>query len=171
MINTKNDNFASLAASKTEFMRRLVNDDDLVRSILSTDRDFKNFVITDEARQSIIWNNIFPCSYIVDTIQDTKSFITMAFRYTPSDKPRIWKISNVSFYIFCHKNIVATDYGILRYDFMLQRVDSIMSDSRFESWYNRLEFNGAEDVIMDDKGNYVGVRANYMSREKNMGTC
>ena len=57
-----------------------------------------------------------------------------------------------------------TDYGVLRYDFMLSRLNALMQDSRFKTWYNRLEFQRSGDITVDEIGDYVGVEVIYASR-------
>ena len=56
------------------------------------------------------------------------------------------------------------EYSVLRYDFMLSRLNALMQDSRFKTWYNRLAFQRSGDITVDEIGDYVGVEVIYASR-------
>lgn len=86
--------------------------------------------------------------------------------YEPNDaSKKHYRTSLVTFYIFCHQNLIKTDYGALRYDYALQRVDRIVCGSRSAQWLGEMVFDGAEDTILDVKGEYVGVSVTYRSVE------
>lgn len=90
----------------------------------------------------------------------------MGFEYHPNPaSKRHYKTSIVTFYIFCHQNLIKTDYGAIRYDYALDRVDRIINGSRSREWIGEMEFYGAEDTILDVKGEYVGITATYRSVE------
>lgn len=109
-------------------------------------------------------NNIYPCKYVPDVNENAKSFIAMGFQYEPNPASKMhYTTSLVTFYIFCHKNLIETDYGSIRYDYALERVDQIINGSRSREWIGKMEFYGAEDTVMDVKGEYVGITATYRS--------
>lgn len=164
IVQLGKDNFLSLSENKIEFARRICSDDDLAKCLLFPDRNFKDCTLPENYAELLAWNHVFPFRYVVDTQETQKSYISMSFEYDSSDKPNIWKIGTVTFYLFCHKNLVRTDYGVLRYDFMLYRISHLMKDSRFKTWYNRLEFVDMGDIIVDEIGNFVGIEVSYANR-------
>ena len=155
-----------MGAEKEEFLRRIINDDQLAKCLASNEQNYLDLVLTDDIRYSLPYSRIFPCMFTVDTQKETGSFITMRFEYRPGQKPNIWKVARVTFYVFCHKNLIRTDYGVLRTDFMLNRLNAIMNDSEHPSWYTRLQFSGMDDTVIDDVGTYVGSAITYSAPEK-----
>ena len=92
----------------------------------------------------------------------------MKFKYNRVKSGNYWKRGTIYFYMFCHKDIVRTNYGKLRYDFMLQRINHLMNGARSLScqWLGEAVFEDLDEVIIDDSGNYVGVVAAYQVVEK-----
>lgn len=158
------DNFKSLSENKLEFVHRLSQDIELAKCLLSDSQDFKKYTPTDEDLDDLIWKNIYPCQYTVGTLQEVKSFITMRFKYLKSHSS-VYKTGYITFYIFCHKDIVKTDYGILRYDFMLQRVNQLMFNTRNLSWIGKMEFDSMSDILTGNTGDFVGVEITYRNTE------
>ena len=156
------DNFQSLSRGKLEFIEHMLDNDELVKCLVSNAPDFLNHPVTEEERAGLVWNNIFPCLYNVDVAESVKSYVTMGFAYDRDEGSAIFKNGTVTFYIFCHKDLVRTDYGVLRYDFILQRIDQIMNNKRSESWIGRMIFDSAEDIAVDSDGNYVGMLVRYV---------
>lgn len=147
-----------------EFMNRIKDDTSLVKCILSQREDFKEYVPTEDEIDNLIWDRVFPCQYTVDTTQTAKCFITMRFKYGASSKSPIWKNGLITFYLFCHKDIVKTSYNILRYDYMLQRINELIFDTRNANWIGKMEFHSVEEILIGD-GNYVGVCVTYRNTE------
>lgn len=156
------DNFMSLAKDRSEIMARLSEDIDLAKCLLCNDKRFKDYSPTPEDIESIPYKFVFPCPYTFDTTQESKSFITMAFKYSKSSSSNVWKVGNITLWCYCSKDIVQTPYG-LRYDYMLQRVNKLLFDTRNSTWIGKMEFIGMEDVIMNDT--YVGVMVRYKNAE------
>lgn len=156
------------AENKMDFINRIISDHELAQCLVSTEPNFKNCEPTQEQLAALPWNQVFPCIYTLDTQLEIGSFITMKFRYSvdESSKPYIWKVNRIDFYVFCHKSLIRTDYGVLRYDYMAQRLCTIMNDSYSNSWYNRLELKSMEDIMMDSLGNFVGVKMTFGCNER-----
>lgn len=158
------DDFSSLSENKVEFVRRICEDKELAKCLLCNSSSFKEFELPEDYVDQLVWQHVFPFRYVVDTQETQKSYITTAFEYESSDTPNVWKIGTVKFYLFCHKDIVKTDYGVLRYDYMLSRISMIMNNARFKTWFNRLEFVDMGDIIVDEIGNFVGIEVVYTNR-------
>ena len=156
--------FENLSNNKQNFIQQFLDDENLVKCLANNQPDFLNYEVPDKS--SLIYNHIYPCKYIPQTNETAKAFIAIGFRYDPSaSSSRYYRTSYVTFYIFCHSSLIHTSYGALRYDYALQRVDAIMNCSRSKEWIGQMEFDNAEDDILDSKGEYVGICVSYRSGE------
>ena len=158
------DNFKTLLWDRNEIVERLSKDKDLAKCLLSNDKYFKKYTPTEDEIEDLPFNNIFPCLYTFKTLQEVKSFITMGFEYSNTKTANIWKTGLVTFYCFCHKDIVRTAYG-LRYDYMLQRVNHLMFNTKNSTWIGKMEFVCVKDIIMDGNSDYVGIMIKYKNTE------
>lgn len=154
--------FEQAALSKEEFITEILEDESLVKCLAHPATDFLSKGDVDPG--SLVYENIFPTKYVPNVNEDAKSYICMGFSYKPTKSDgRYYTFSYVTFYLFCHKSLVRTDYGMTRPDYMLSRIDEFMLGSRGEAWFGRMEFEDGGDEILDQNGNYVGVYARYRS--------
>lgn len=159
------DNFESLSKDRLEIMRRLIEDEDLCKCLACNDRNFLEYKISDEERERLPWNRIYPCKMIFGTQQEAGSYITMSVLYDKSDMAPIWKVGRIIFYIFCHKSLIRTDYGVLRTDFMLKRINLWIMNSRGEAWLGKMSFAGMDDLLVDENGEFIGYVIEYRNTE------
>lgn len=159
------DNFESLSKDRLEIMKRLLEDSDLCKCLASNERDFLEHEVSEEERENLPWNRIYPCKMSIGTQQEAGSYITMSILYDKSEMSQVWKVGRIVFYIFCHKSLIRTDYGVLRTDFMLQRVNRWILNSRGESWLGRMEFAGMDDLLVDENGEFIGIVIEYRNTE------
>ena len=80
---------------------------------------------------------------------------------------KICKTGYITFYIYCHKSLVQTKYLILRYDYLLTRIDTLLSGLRSinNGWMGRLEFAGMDDLTVGNSADFVGVSVTYKNLE------
>ena len=159
------DNFQSVSKDKIEIASRLVQDDKLVQCLVNNQSDFLNYPVTEEVRDNLIYNQIFPYNTIQGLQQEAKSYITMQFGFDHVKGSNIFKNSKILFYLFCDGSLLRTDYGCLRYDYMLQRVDELFNDTRGSQWFGKMTCASVDDVIIDPEGKYIGVVARYVNTE------
>ena len=154
--------FEQIALSKEKFILEMLQDEDLVKCLRHPSSDFLSGDVGNPA--DLIYNNIYPTKYVPEVHEDAKSYICMGFNYKPNKTDgRLYTTAYASFYLFCHKSLVRTDYGWTRPDFMLSRIDDFVLGARGEAWLGRMEFDDGGDEILDQNGNYVGVYARYRS--------
>ncbi|MBO5970236.1 MAG: hypothetical protein J6S14_17285 [Clostridia bacterium] len=154
--------FEMTALAKEKFIMEMLQDSDLVKCLRYPSADFLDKATGNPT--DLLYTNIYPTKYVPEVHEDAKSYICMGFNYTPTKTDgRYYTFSYASFYMFCHKSIVRTNYGITRPDYMLTRVDDFVLGSRGEEWLGRMEFYDGGDEILDQNGNYVGVYARYRS--------
>lgn len=159
------NNFESLSKNKKDFVMRLALDNDLSKIMINGNKKFKDNVVTEEQKYGLMNTQIIPHPKIMENITETKSYITMKFRYKSTRSANVFMASHITFFIFCHKDIIDTAYMTLRYDEMLQCVNRLLNDTRGEGWVGKLSFDNMEDIVMDSKGIYVGVAVTYKNTE------
>lgn len=156
--------FESLGKNKSEFIQQILNRDNLVKCLYNNQKNFLDYSVDNKS--DLVMNNIYPCKYIPGTNESAKSFVCMEFAYEPSrSSVKVYQTSIITFYIFSHISLIQTDYNILRYDYALQEIDSIMNGLKSDQWLGEMEFGGANDIILDPQGNYVGTSVTYRGIE------
>lgn len=154
--------FEKTALTKEQFILEILNDTELVKCLYHPSADFLERPSVSAG--DLLYKNIYPTKYVPEVHEDAKSYICMGFNYAPAEADsRYYTVSFASFYMFCHKSLVRTNYGITRPDFMLSRLDSFVLGARGEAWLGQMEFVDGGDEILDQNGNYVGVYARYRS--------
>lgn len=158
------NNFSSLINNKADFISLFLADEKLVKCLRNQQENFLDIEVPDPT--VLLYDNIYPCKYIPQSPEEAKSFLAMSFQYDPNRASRkYYMTSGVTFYLFCHYDLIKTSYGCLRYDYALSRVDEIMRGLRSDQWLGEMEFAGAQDEILDQKGQYVGISVAYRSVE------
>lgn len=159
------NHFKSITDDRIEFCKNLFKDNDIVKCLLCPKPNFLNYKPTEEEIDNLIWTHIFPIRKVTGVQLSKDSYITMKFSYLKSNKANIWKIASVTFFIFCHVDILKTEYNFLRHDYLLQKVDSLISDSKFTTWFGKLEFSGHDENFIDSSGDYYGHIITYKGVE------
>jgi hypothetical protein len=82
----------------------------------------------------------------------------MKFGYKPDDV--YFKNSLIYFYIITHSSLVRTDYGALRYDYILNEIDKLFNQQRGIGigklpFYEMSDFQVSEDWF----GAYIGYKS------------
>ena len=84
----------------------------------------------------------------------------MRFGYKPNGMT--YKNGSIYFYIITHNSLIRTDYGMLRYDFLANKIDELMNSSR-DIGLGKLPFYDMDDFIVNE--NYIGIYLAYKSTE------
>ena len=166
ITGVKFDNFESISKDRIELAQRIASDEMLCKCLLCNEENFKDYEPTQEEIEGLMWKHIYPCRYLPDTQIAASSFITMQFSYTKSEKSKFWKVGTITLYLVCHKEVIKTKYGVLRYDYMLQRVNQLLNDTRNDTWLGRIELSQLDEVIYDTSGNFPALRARYVCTEQ-----
>lgn len=114
---------------------------------------------------SLLFSQIFPCDFTVGLQSEAKSYITMKFKYQKYKGGNDYKIGYILFKIFCHQSLIKTDYGKLRYDYLLEQLNRLINNSRGTSWLGRIQWDGMEDMVVDSEKKYIGVSVLYKNIE------
>lgn len=142
-------------------MTRLISSEKIVRALSINSSDFLNQPLTINP-VSLIYNNIFPYQKVPSAQDTATTFITMKFGYKPSDV--YYKLSIVYFYVITHISLVRTDYGNLRYDFIISEIDKLFNQQRGIG-IGKLPFYDMNDFQVDS--DWLGAYIGYKSKEFN----
>lgn len=157
------NNFQTLADNRLDITKRLAMDDELAKCLLNKSENFKDTTVTPIEKARLMYSQIFPFSKTTNTLDNTKSYITMRFKYRKTKGSNKFKTSGITLFVFCHENMVTTPYGIIRPDYLVQQVDRLLNDTNGDGWLGRLSLDGMDDVIFDN--GYIGLSVTYTSVE------
>lgn len=151
--------FAELSTNKYIILSKLIEDQEIVKCLVNNESNFLDIPLPEDFdASSLIYKNIYPYKYI-PTIETTpKTFITTSFNYRA--KGMSYKNGSIYFYVISHNSLIKTDYGFLRYDFLINQIDELMNYSR-DIGLGKLEFYDMADFSVNDyySGAYIGYRS------------
>jgi hypothetical protein len=159
------NNFESLSENKIDFIKRFALDNELAKLMINSKPNYKDNVVTEAQKYSLMNTQIYPRQKVMENIIETKSYITMKFKYRATKGANVFKAAYITFFIFCHEDIVLTSYMSMRYDKMLECVNRLINDTRGEGWIGKLAFDTMDEVSMDSTGKYLGLAVTYKNTE------
>lgn len=137
-------------------MQLLTSDDQLLKALYYKSKNFLDK--PTPAWGDLIYKNIFPYSYIPDSVEESKSYLTMSVSYRPSGQS--FKVGSITLNTFCHKNLMETNHGCLRIDFIVSRIDTVLNSSR-DFGIGKLQFDGAGETLIE--GKLPGMAIRYLT--------
>ena len=153
--------FAELGQNKLNILMKLIGNEDIVKCLVNNQSNFLDISLPmDFDVTSLIYNSIYPYRFIPQIQTEPKTFITMRFGYKPNGMT--YKNGSIYFYIITHNSLIRTDYGMLRYDFLANKIDELMNSSR-DIGLGKLPFYDMDDFIVNE--NYIGIYLAYKSTE------
>jgi hypothetical protein len=138
-------------------MERILTSKDLCKALHYSNRNFLDQPDLDDP-SSLIYKNIFPYRKIPTSSDTMGSFIALSFgRYKPVRN--VYKSGLIYIYAFTNINLIETDYEILRTDFMISEIDSLMNSTKGIGM-GKIEFVDMDEIILNDKylGNYIAYK-------------
>ena len=153
--------FAELGQNKLTILMKLIGNEDIVKCLVNNQFNFLDISLPmDLDVTSLIYDSIYPYRFIPQIQTEPKTFITMRFGYKPNGMT--YKNGSIYFYIITHNSLIRTDYGMLRYDFLANKIDEMMNSSR-DIGLGKLPFHDMDDFIVNE--NYIGIYLAYKSTE------
>lgn len=153
--------FAELSTNKYMILSKLIEDQEIVKCLVNNESNFLDIPLPKDFEEtSLIHNSIFPYKFIPTIETVPKTFITMSFNYRP--RGMSYKNGSIYFYVITHNSLIRTDYGTLRYDFLINHIDKLFNSSR-DITIGKLEFCEMSDFMVND--NYSGAYIGYKSTE------
>jgi len=151
-----------LSDYKNKIISKIIDNENLVKALSNNTEDFLDQPLISDVT-SIIYKNVFPYKYIPSAQETASSYITMAFtNFSPQN--REFKVGNIYFYIICHNNLLKTNYGCLRYDYIVNLIDEIFNDTGNIS-IGDFKFDSMSDFQVDS--NHIGCWICYEARSFN----
>jgi len=153
--------FAELGQNKLNILMKLIGNEDIVKCLINNQSNFLDISLPmDFDVTSLIYDSIYPYRFVPQIQTEPKTFITMRFGYKPNGMT--YKNGSIYFYIITHNSLIRTDYGMLRYDFLANKIDELMNSSR-DIGLGKLPFYDMDDFIVNE--NYIGIYLAYKSTE------
>lgn len=149
--------FEDLAKDKNTFLNMIIGSEDIMKAIVYNERDFldKDSI---ENPEDYIFKQVMPYRFVPDTTDEKKTFITMTFDdYRPVNN--VFKTGNVIFHVFTHQDLFRTDYGMLRVDFLISKVDELFNETRLGG-IGKMQFLKMGSLAVNDKyhGSYIAFK-------------
>ena len=157
--------FSDLSKNKIALIQSLLQKDEIVKCLVSTDENFLSYDISDFDRTSLVYKNIFPYAHSPNIEDKPKSMICMSFDYRPYRNGQTFKIGSINYYVITHYSLMSTDEG-LRTDYLIGEIDEEINLSRLVG-ISKMLFDGMKDMQIDSKGNWIGTQIKYKSTEFN----
>lgn len=154
--------FENLSNDKIAILMRLLSSKDIVKAVNYSNSNFlEQPDISDPSE--LIYSKVFPYKF-VPTINETKNtYITLSFRgYRPVGTS--FKSGIVYINVITHVDLIRTDYGKLRYDFIISEIDKLMNQQRGIG-IGKVQFYDADEIIVNEK--YIGMYVAYKTYESN----
>jgi len=155
--------FSELGQNKNLIMLKLIENQDILKCLVNNQPNFLDYPLPSNFDPySLIYTQIFPYRYVPDIQTEPKTFITMRFNYSPNGVT--FKNGSIYFYIITHQSLIRTDYGMLRYDFLINKIDEVFNLSR-DIGIGKLPFYDMSDFLVDNEGKWLGAYIAYKSTE------
>lgn len=111
---------------KDKIMEKLILDDEIAQVILNKDTDFLSTVPSIPSRLKMKYKNIYPYFLIPDVQNTTESYVISQFGFRYNSNGRIANVT-IEFKILTHIDLQQTNEGILRLDFIVDRMKKIFN--------------------------------------------
>lgn len=144
----------NLSLNKEKIMMRIIGSPELVKAIHYPNSDFLDQADI-EIPEELINSNIFPKKR-VPLDKDTNTFLTIDITdYKPTTNPQ-FKRSTVYIYVLVHESLTSTDYGVMRMDYILSKIDELFNDESGIGDF-KLNFKSVRDVYVNSsyEGKYI----------------
>jgi len=148
--------FTELGEYKNTILSELVTNKNIVKALGNSESNFLDISPIDNP-MSLIWNKIFPYSYVPEAQAEQKSYITVlfhGFRLVNGE----FKAGYITFYVFCHHSLMRTSYSSLRTDMIVNYIDEIFNKTT-NLGIGKLQFEKMDDIKIDS--NHFGCAVTY----------
>jgi hypothetical protein len=144
-------------------MSRIITDQNICKAIYYNNKNFLDMPDIADPASVLLYNNVFPYRFIPDPEIIENTYVTLCFRrYRPVGSA--FKSGYIYIYCFTHKDLVVTDYNVLRYDYIIAEIDKLINMQRGIG-IGKAEFSEMDEFIVNDK--YIGQYVSYKLYEFN----
>lgn len=148
--------FSNLAKDKNTFLNAIISNRDIMKAVVYNQNDFLDQLDVNNP-EDYVYENVFPHRFIPDTNEQKKTIITMSFGAFKPIKGS-FKSGIVTFTVLTHQDLFRTDYGILRHDFIIQRLDELFNGKGVG--LGKMEFYTMDEVSLNERyhGAYISFK-------------
>ena len=146
--------FSGLTSDKQIILSKLVSSQELCKALYYNDKNFLDQAdISDTS--ALVYDRIFPHFFVPAVDENAKTYITLSFRNYRLVNDS-YKAGFIHVHSFTHKTLYRSDYGKLRTDFLLEKIDGLLNDISGIS-IGGLKFDKMDEYIVNQNysGNYV----------------
>ncbi|GAV11289.1 hypothetical protein [Paenibacillus sp. NAIST15-1] len=145
-----------LSTMKTEIMTRIISNKNLCKALYYNDPDFLDKIEINDP-YSLLYDRVFPYRRVPEVEDEAKTFINLSLsRFRKIDNS--FKDGLITIFVITHTDLVRTDYGILRYDYIINEIDELFNQKRGLG-IGKLEFAGMDELYVNKK--FIGISVSY----------
>lgn len=154
----KKKSFADIGKNLNLIARRLMQNEDLLRLLVHTNKDAETTPLTQKQMEEVFGDQI-KIVPVIDKDEDIKNYIVIQFGAFTAVKDTHYKNYVVSFDIICNvNNWMLKDYTPRPYKIMAE-IDKIIADTKIDS-LGPVEFLAAQNLIINEE--MSGFTLSYM---------
>lgn len=151
----------SISEAKLIVAEKLIESDKIVRALSNNQTNFLDIPTSNP--EELIYENIFPYGFIPQTADEKKTYITLGTGQFERVESK-YKSGIIRINIFTHQDLMKTDYGTTRTDFILQEIDELFNGAEGIS-IGQFQYERSGQLMVDNT--YYGCYVEYKMWEFN----
>lgn len=158
--------FADLSNDRNEVMMELLKSQNICKALYYNESNFIDLADVEDP-ESLVYTRIFPYFRLPDAQTEVGTYILFSLRdFQPVRNKRVFKSGLICFYVVLHKDLIRTDFGILRSDLLLSEIDNIMNGKDIVGKVGKSEFVEMGDFDTRNE-QFIGYLISYRLYEWN----
>jgi hypothetical protein len=145
--------FKNLAEDKLIVLDKIFSSQEILKALTYNEMNFLDQ--PDVSPEDVLFDRVFPHRFIPKTSEKKKTYIAISFeRYLPIKNA--FRSGLIKFNVFTHQDLFRTDYGYLRTDYIIMKLDELFNGERGLG-IGKVEFSemDALSVNTDYHGSYI----------------
>ncbi|MFS0857339.1 hypothetical protein [Paenibacillus taichungensis] len=147
--------FSGLSKDRLEVLDRLLSDTEILKAVVHNDTNFLDKEIPNV--DDVVYKHIYPHRFIPKTADEKKTYVTISFGNFGAVGSS-FKSGFVTFTVITHQDLFRTDYGCMRVDYVLQKIDELMNQTRGMG-IGKLQYSNMDEVSLNT--DYHGMYVKY----------
>jgi hypothetical protein len=163
--------FSELSSYRESILTQLTNNPNIVQAIGNTKSDFLTNPDNTIVPSALLYKYIFPYRFICDEADATATYITFYFYGNTgglSTENDSFKHTYIGFDIYCHYDIIRTDEGCLRFDYIVSQIDEMIHNQKLGESITKATLINHTDFSMYN-GKWQGAQLSYSIIDKKLG--
>ncbi|WP_124116933.1 hypothetical protein [Paenibacillus xylanexedens] len=153
--------FSELSKYRLEVLDRLLSDSGILKAVIHNNTNFLDKDIPNV--EDVVYKHIYPHRFIPKTSDEKKTYVTIYFgNYQPVGTS--FKSGYVTFTVLSHQDLYRTDYGCMRVDYIIQKIDELMNQTRGIG-IGKVKFSKMDEVSLNT--DYHGMYITYKLHDFN----